>query len=677
MRELVDNALDACEGAGVAPDIRVVVKPDAVSVADNGPGLPAAVLERALDYSVRVSDKAHYVSPTRGQLGNALKCVCAAPFVADGGHGQVEVTTRGRRHVINVTLDRIAQEPRLQREELPTDGLVRTGTTVRMRWGGVAGILDVEPEFGTYNTEDLLRAYATFNPHAAFSLETAGGPSQALPATGAAWAKWPPSRPTCPHWYTPERLRALIAALLAEERAGARAKTVRAFVSEFHGLAGTAKQKRVVTAAGLSNAWLHDLVAWGDVDLGAVGRLLGAMAQAARPVRPRALGILGERQLRAILVSDWGCAADGIRYRRVAGVGEGLPFVLEVAFGVHDEDNEGSRELVTGVNWSPALECPFDDLLYLLGEMRVDEDDPVTLVVHLACPRPDFTDRGKARVALPAGVAQALEGCVRSVAGPWRRAKRQVDREGRLLEQQVERLRQAQRPKALTLKEAAYQVMEEAYLHASGNKADPANARQVMYAARARVLELTGGKCWARSSYFTQGLLPEFIEANPALTADWNVVFDARGRLLEPHTGRRIDLGTLEVRDYIGDWSATPPESPLRISIPAACPTHGPANRYGFALFVEKEGFYPLLERYRIADRYDVAVMSTKGMSVTAARELVDRLCEQGVQVLVLHDFDKSGFSIVHTLRTESPRYKHRSKPTVVDIGLRLEDVRE
>ena len=241
----------------------------------------------------------------------------------------------------------------------------------------------------------------------------------------------------------------------------------------------------------------------------------------------------------------------------------------------------------------------------------------------------------------------------------------------------MERLRKGRRPKGLTLKQAANQVMEAAYLHTSGNKSDPANARQVMYAARQRVMELTGGKCWSRSSYFTQTLLPRFIEANPELTADWNVVFDARGRLIEPHTGRRIDLGTLEVRRYIQGWEGMCPDRPSGVTMPTQCPTNGPANRYRYAFFVEKEGFYPLLERYRIADRYDVAIMSTKGMSVTAARELVDRLSEQGVTVLVLRDFDKSGFSIVHTLRTDSPRYRFRSKPNVIDIGLRLEDVRE
>ena len=56
----------------------------------------------------------------------------------------------------------------------------------------------------------------------------------------------------------------------------------------------------------------------------------------------------------------------------------------------------------------------------------------------------------------------------------------------------------------------------------------------------------------------------------------------------------------------------------------------------------------------RIAERYDLAIMSTKGLSITAARLLVDHLCaEFDLPLLVLHDFDKSGFSIVGTLRRD------------------------
>jgi hypothetical protein len=109
----------------------------------------------------------------------------------------------------------------------------------------------------------------------------------------------------------------------------------------------------------------------------------------------------------------------------------------------------------------------------------------------------------------------------------------------------------------------------------------------------------------------------------------------------------------------------------------ARVPTHGPSNRFGAVLFVEKEGFDPLLEQIQLADRFDLAIMSTKGMSNTASRQLVDQLSQMGLPIFVLHDFDKSGFSIVHTLQTSSRRYRFASQPNVIDLGLRLEDVRD
>ena len=40
VKELVDNALDACEEAGVTPEISVRVGMHGITVIDNGPGLP-------------------------------------------------------------------------------------------------------------------------------------------------------------------------------------------------------------------------------------------------------------------------------------------------------------------------------------------------------------------------------------------------------------------------------------------------------------------------------------------------------------------------------------------------------------------------------------------------------------------------------------------------------------
>ena len=146
LKELIDNALDACEAAGVAPVIRVTVDADAVTVADNGPGLPEAVLRRSLDYTTRTSDKAYYVSPTRGQMGNALKCIYGAAFVLMGERAVVEVAAQGLSHRINVTLDRISQEPRLRLESAPAP---TTGTVVKIRWPGIARLL-ATPERDSY-----------------------------------------------------------------------------------------------------------------------------------------------------------------------------------------------------------------------------------------------------------------------------------------------------------------------------------------------------------------------------------------------------------------------------------------------------------------------------------------------------------------------------------------------
>src|ERR1035437_7482153 len=75
VKELIDNALDATEATDVPPEIAITLEQDSIVVRDNGPGLPESTVDKALNYNLRVEDKRHYISSSRGQLGNALKCV--------------------------------------------------------------------------------------------------------------------------------------------------------------------------------------------------------------------------------------------------------------------------------------------------------------------------------------------------------------------------------------------------------------------------------------------------------------------------------------------------------------------------------------------------------------------------------------------------------------------------
>lgn len=233
-------------------------------------------------------------------------------------------------------------------------------------------------------------------------------------------------------------------------------------------------------------------------------------------------------------------------------------------------------------------------------------------------------------------IEAALGKAMTSVTKSWKEAKRQADRNDRVSRRALDQMRRAFRDDEWSVKDAAYHVMEEAYLKASDNGTLPANARQIMYAARPLVLRLTARsrvEIWKNSSYFTQHLLPDYMREYPSKTAGWDVVFDARGHFREPHTGHQLGIGTLEVRQYTRAWNtgvALGLDGTLADRL-SRVPTKGPANRYGAVLFIEKEGFDPLLEqRVALADRFDLAIMSTKGMSVTAARSLVEQVSRQG-----------------------------------------------
>ncbi|MHC4402418.1 MAG: ATP-binding protein [Planctomycetota bacterium] len=134
LKELLDNSLDACEEAGIAPEIDVNVDDDGISVDDNGPGIPDETVKGILDYSIRVSSREAYVAPDRGAQGNALKTVFAMPFVlSEDDRGRVDITAHGHRHEVTFEVHRIRQEPAVTREVHPVEN-VKNGTRIKVWW---------------------------------------------------------------------------------------------------------------------------------------------------------------------------------------------------------------------------------------------------------------------------------------------------------------------------------------------------------------------------------------------------------------------------------------------------------------------------------------------------------------------------------------------------------------
>jgi hypothetical protein len=217
-----------------------------------------------------------------------------------------------------------------------------------------------------------------------------------------------------------------------------------------------------------------------------------------------------------------------------------------------------------------------------------------------------------------------------------------------------------------TLIDAAEMCMEDAYNKVSSNGQYWANARQLMYAARPRLLEITG-KTSFQDSYFTQDLLPHFLQSNPELTANWKVAYDKRGSVIQPHTGQSVGLGTVEI-DRLTHHVALKPMSKLssfRYS------NASPERRFSGVLFVEKEGFNEAIEESGLLERFDIALASTKGNSVVALRVLIDEMVSRNpdFRVFTMTDFDISGTSIKTTLTKDNElRYVFKNDIQTIPI---------
>jgi hypothetical protein len=432
IKELLDNALDACDEANVSPEIEVIADAVSITVRDNGPGLPERTLKAALDFTVRASSREAYVAPDRGAQGNALMTLLAMPRVIDPIAGKLVVKAGGRRHEITCGADPISQRAVIKDEvaNIPKSKKTRSregqinqglslGTEVRIEWGPASDDGEVVWPFSGQKPQDefddllerlpmLVEGFALFNPHATIRVDYFGRISE-WGATNPSWKKWRPNDPTSSHWYELRHLERLIGAYVTSDGDAKTDRLVSDFLAEFDGLSGSVKRTKVLDEAGLKRANLSDLIIDGQFDSKRIADLLTAMQRHSRPVRSARLGVIGEEHLRERLLK-MGVKPESFRYAASLAKpddqsGSFMPSVVEVAFGYRGDDEEIHRRIYTGANWSAAIGNPFrsfggtgEGLETVLADMRATRDEPIVYVAHLAHPRLEYRDRGKSAI---------------------------------------------------------------------------------------------------------------------------------------------------------------------------------------------------------------------------------------------------------------------------------------
>jgi hypothetical protein len=410
-KELIDNALDACEEAEVAPDITVVVDPDTIIVQDNANGIDNKTIESVLDYAIRVSSREAYVSPTRGAQGNALKTILAMGYVLDskiGGDadaaGVTIIKSRGVQHRIEFRVDHVNNQPQIVHTTAASP--IEVGTKLTINWPPSTLLECAADRF-----KQLITAYVWFNPHLSVRGVWFGHEFINAKATDPYWEKWRPRNPTSAHWYGEARLQRYLAAHVARDRDLGQRRTVREFIAEFRGLSGTALQRKILSEVGCSHQSLASFFGVDRVNRAGVAKLLAVMKRYSKPVAPKHLGVIGPEHLKQRFLAAGG-NVDTFKYEHREGMDDGIPYVVEVVFGLHQSalspnEARSRRKFVTGVNWSAAIGNPFrsfgrtgEGLESGLTLARANASEPVISAVHLAIARVQYADRGKSSIIL-------------------------------------------------------------------------------------------------------------------------------------------------------------------------------------------------------------------------------------------------------------------------------------
>ena len=316
IKELIDNALDACESAGVSPSIKISTTDDTITVSDNGPGIPASTVEKSLDYLSRTSSNNLWISPTRGQLGNALKCLYAAGYVANG-NGLVVITAQGIRHTITVGFDEIQQEPTLCHDTETVEA--SQGTSVQFQWTGDDNKGWVE-----------LQAWriGLFNPHAWIESngKTLAGP---LTDRDLRFSKWKPDARIPVSWFYRHQFKALLCAHINASPE----MYVRDFIKLFAGMSSTWAQAAVLDDLRLQRTSIKDgFTRDGEVHDDLVETLHDAVgAYSGEPPKAKRLGTIGKGVLER-LEQLLDVRPDSGAYAKVAIEDDCRPFVAEAWF---------------------------------------------------------------------------------------------------------------------------------------------------------------------------------------------------------------------------------------------------------------------------------------------------------------------------------------------------------
>jgi hypothetical protein len=206
-------------------------------------------------------------------------------------------------------------------------------------------------------------------------------------------------------------------------------------------------------------------------------------------------------------------------------------------------------------------------------------------------------------------------------------------------------VRKAHRPDArdkVTQKDVVIDNLDAVIAEVSGDGEFRFNERQLLYRLRPIVMDETGEGL--KTPNFKK-IITDYESEHGEIPGMYR---EPRGSIYHPHRRETITLGTLMVENY-----------------------ERPAWTFNKLVYIEKEGFSEALKEANWAERHDCMLMSSKGFSTRAARDLVDKLAEhdEPCTIFCVHDADAYGTMIYQTFQ-EATKARDARKIQIVNLGL-------
>jgi len=639
LKELIDNALDACESSGIEPVINIGVAivgiKMLVCVSDNGAGISEKVIDSILDFDTRTSDKAAYKAPTRGAQGNAFKTIIGIPHALGGG--SVAIESKGLRHEITATATPAG-----------TIDINRAVSTIADRVGTAVYI---EMPWRECRAYWYARAAAAFNPHAILKISTFEdfealkvsmvnldqelSESDVFYNRLANCNKIMPNEPTSAHWYDRGDFNKLVYMQGAQHDI-----PIGIFVRQFRGLSSTGKAKSI------TNKMPFKLVSDIYQDSIAIESMRLDMQGESKPLQPKGLGAIGDTNL-----LERFCIYERHWYKQVSGMIDNVPYVFEILIA----ESEIEAGYYFGVNHSPTFGDFLRQCRIQTGELNgvgitgaladiVDNDQHI-VVVHLIGIGLSFLDRGKSNLSPPPEMIENIAGAVwHAVKVLHKEHKATLKDAARAGRDRNARLKASENK--TSIKDAVFMALATAIQAATDIGRLPANVRNLFYKVRDAIQDYTQKEL--DYGYFSQDILIQYWQEFGRNKLIYN---DPRGVLYAPHSESVLQLGSLEVDEFLF-----------------------PEHEYNKVLYIEKKGLWHTIKAANLHKKYDMAVIAGEGYASEAIRVLLEKAqAGQDYTIFVLHDADPDGYNIARTIADSTKRMPDHNIE-VIDLGLNIQD---